>query len=70
MNKLTLWNNPLEFIKYYFQMKTASIAACGSYFGIIIFPNGKTIFRNEKIIELINNCELRTIDEKNDEEQI
>ena len=26
-------------------MKSASIAVCGSYFGIIIFPNGKSAQR-------------------------
>lgn len=56
MRKMTLWNDPIGHIRFWWMMKKASLHICGKWFGIVVYPNGRVYFRDDECWEVIKKC--------------
>ena len=54
--KITLFTHPIEFVKFWWQLKMIGWKVCGDWFGVLIYPTGKVIFRNEALIDILDSC--------------
>lgn len=51
--RLTLFNNPIEFIKFWNQLHQMAYAYCGNWFGVILSPFGKVMFINDDFAQFV-----------------
>lgn len=56
MKKLTLWNDPIGHIKFFFQIHTACVRVCGNWFGVKLHTNGTVEFVNDDFYEFVMGC--------------
>lgn len=53
MRKLTLWNDPIGHIKFFFQIHFVSLKICGDWFGVKVYANGTVEFVNDDLYEYV-----------------
>lgn len=54
--KISILDEPIAFIKTWITMKKVSMKLSHKWFGIVMYPNGKMVFRNQKVIDFVDGC--------------